>query len=264
MAGLGLTLTIWTTEKIGMKHLYIDESGDHNLVKINQNYPVFVLGGVLVDQEYHDRVIAPELDQFKIDFFGISTEVLHLYDARNRLGIFAILNNPTTRHRFWEELRSLMEGWEYDVLACLIDKPRHVARYGAHARDPYHYSLEVLLERFALHLEGEGEQGRIFAEARRRDLDRDLIGVFQWLRSQGTGDGQYLTENRIQAHVLDLTLHTKQENIAGLQLADLVLSPIGRHYLGKQDGPGWRIVESKFRRDPETGEYNGWGLKLLP
>ena len=105
-----------------MRHLYIDESGDHNLVSINRNYPVFVLGGVLVDQEYHDRVIAPELDQFKIGIFGNSANALHLYEAKNRLGLYSMLNDPATRRRFWDGLGSLMQGWDYEVLACLIDK----------------------------------------------------------------------------------------------------------------------------------------------
>lgn len=256
-----LQLTACAIGEVYVKHLYIDESGDHNLVKINQNYPVFVLGGVMVEEGYHDNVIAPKLDQFKMNFFGNTTDSLHLYDARNRLGIFSILNAPTVRQRFWAALRSLMEDWEYEVLACVIDKPKHVAKDGASARDPYHYSLAVLLERFTLHLNDEGDQGRVFAEARRPDLDRALKKEFARLRSDGTG---YLTGSEVQSRVIDLKLHTKRDNIAGLQLADFVLSPIGRHYLGKQDGPGWKVVESKFRRDPTTGGYTGWGLKILP
>ena len=61
-----------------MQTLNIDESGDHNLIKIDPYYPIFVLGGVLVDRDYHDRVIKPELDQLKIDCFNNPNVVLHL------------------------------------------------------------------------------------------------------------------------------------------------------------------------------------------
>ena len=35
-----------------MKVLFLDESGDHNMAAIDPNYPLFVLGGVMVDKEY--------------------------------------------------------------------------------------------------------------------------------------------------------------------------------------------------------------------
>ena len=41
-----------------VKVLFLDESGDHNLTVIDPNYPVFVLGGVIVDQEYADGPLA--------------------------------------------------------------------------------------------------------------------------------------------------------------------------------------------------------------
>jgi hypothetical protein len=50
---------------------------------------------------------------------------------------------------------------------------------------------------------------------------------------------------------------------AGLQLADLVVSPIGRHLLGKPDNDDWRIVNSKLRRS-RAGKVEGYGLVVLP
>lgn len=35
-----------------MKVLFLDESGDHNLSLIDPQYPVFVLGGAIVEKEY--------------------------------------------------------------------------------------------------------------------------------------------------------------------------------------------------------------------
>jgi hypothetical protein len=32
--------------------LFIDESGDHSLAVIDPQYPIFVLGGVIVDSDY--------------------------------------------------------------------------------------------------------------------------------------------------------------------------------------------------------------------
>ncbi len=39
-----------------MKILFLDESGGHSLTKIDLQYPVFVLAGVIMDSEYHEQV----------------------------------------------------------------------------------------------------------------------------------------------------------------------------------------------------------------
>ncbi|HEU4740672.1 MAG TPA: DUF3800 domain-containing protein, partial [Meiothermus sp.] len=62
--------------------------------------------------------------------------------------------------------------------------------------------------------------------------------------------------------IAGLNIHQKSENIAGLQLADLVVSPIGRYVLGKNIHRDFEIVESKFRR--HQGSYEGAGLVVLP
>jgi hypothetical protein len=60
-----------------------------------------------------------------------------------------------------------------------------------------------------------------------------------------------------------LKLVNKNRNVAGLQLADLVVSPIGRHVLGKPPKEDWRIVESRLRCN-RRGDYRGYGLVVLP
>jgi hypothetical protein len=52
------------------------------------------------------------------------------------------------------------------------------------------------------------------------------------------------------------------DRLTGLEIADLVVSPIGRHVIGKPAHEDWRIVESKLRRKRE--EYAGAGLVVLP
>ena len=37
-----------------MYFLFLDESGDHNLVKIHRDYPVFVLSGCVVEASYYN------------------------------------------------------------------------------------------------------------------------------------------------------------------------------------------------------------------
>ena len=59
-----------------------------------------------------------------------------------------------------------------------------------------------------------------------------------------------------------LDLRTKTAGEAGLELADLVVSPIGRHVIGKPPREDWVIVSEKLRR--RDGTWRGAGLVVLP
>ena len=72
-----------------------------------------------------------------------------------------------------------------------------------------------------------------------------------------------MTATDITKRISGLTLRGKAENIAGLQIADLVATPIGRHVIGKATKEDFRIIEGKFRRVGRGG-YIGTGLVILP
>lgn len=52
------------------KILFLDESGDHNLSIIDPSYPLFVLGGVIVNKNYAEQELTDLLDDFKLRLFG--------------------------------------------------------------------------------------------------------------------------------------------------------------------------------------------------
>ena len=68
-----------------VKILYLYESGDHNLSVIDPHYPIFVLGSVIVDEEYAAGPLNEALNEFKQEVFGHTSIVLHTADiTRNR------------------------------------------------------------------------------------------------------------------------------------------------------------------------------------
>lgn len=242
-----------------MKLLFLDESGDHNLSLIDPEYPLFVLGGIIVDRDYAEGSLQKALDTFKRDMFGTAEIVLHTADiTRNRNG-FEKLADPAFREAFYLRLNGLMTDLEYSVIACVIRKDAHLSQYGVAALDPYLLSLDILVERFCFEV-GAGAKGIIVAERRDPILDGQLELAWLNLKMQGT---RYLTASQIANRVQSLHLRAKKDNIAGLQVADLVVSPIGRHVLGKSDKEDWAVVERKFRRDRQ-GRYQGYGLVVLP
>src|SRR5687768_7671634 len=168
-----------------MKVLFLDESGDHNLAIIDPQYPVFVLGGVIVDQAYADGPLTEALNRFKRDVFGRADIVLHTADiVRNRNG-FEALKDAGVRARFYLELNDLVSRLDFTVVACAIRKDQHLARYGIAALDPYMLSLDVLVERFCFDLGTAPGAGVIVAEKRGATLDRQLELAWLNLKIQG-------------------------------------------------------------------------------
>ena len=68
----------------------------------------------------------------------------------------------------------------------------------------------------------------------------------------------------IQLNRLGLELHVreKRKNITGLQMADLVVSPMDRHVLDKKLYADWDVITSKLYR--YRGSWEGAGLVVLP
>ena len=167
-----------------MHHLFLDESGNHSLSAFEPAYPVFVLGGVLI-QEADLPAVNAAVRAFKRDMLGDEGVVLHTADiARNRRG-FERLADSVTRRQFYARLNWLVEALRFSVVACAIDKPRLVDRYGALAVDPYALSLGIVVERFCFAL-GASQQGRIVVECRNPRLDRELRTAWELLRINGT------------------------------------------------------------------------------
>ena len=243
-----------------MQLLFLDESGDHNLRIIDDQYPVFVLGGVLVDGDYANGSMQEEFAQFKLELFGRADIALHTMDIVRQRNGFEDLADTEFRDRFYGSLKRLIGRLEFRVIACAIRKRDLLKRHGARVRDPYSLSLRVVAERMCIAVGGESSGGAIIAESRGRALDRELELVWESLRLEGTN---YCKAETIRENIVDFQIKSKKENIAGLELADLVVSPIGRHVIGKPDRDDWRSIEPKILRGRD-GEAEGYGLAVLP
>ena len=87
-----------------MKVLFLDESGDHNLEVIDPLYPLFVLGGGILEKEYAEGDLVERLDAFKRKLFGRTDLVLHTADiTRNKNG-FERLKDTAFRTEFYLQL----------------------------------------------------------------------------------------------------------------------------------------------------------------
>ncbi|MDQ2652474.1 MAG: hypothetical protein M3Z20_05445 [Chloroflexota bacterium] len=247
-----------------MKVMFLDESGHHSLKPrhLTGPYPLFVPGGVIVDRAYAREVIEPDLQRFKLRYFGTTDVILHTVDLNSGDGDYAFLSNAATRKHFYDDLHGLLASWNYQVIGCVINKLELVSTYGTQAEDPYNYSLDVLVDLFCQVLTGVSDDGAICAEKRGGGLDHKLMQRWEAIRTGGT---RHTSAQVIDERIISMDLRDKRPNLAAMQLADLVITPIGRHVLGTPEKPNrvqWSVVERKLCR--VGGHHGELGLVVRP
>jgi hypothetical protein len=261
------------------KHrLYIDEVGNSDLKasRTNPNHRYLSLTGIIVDLNYVASDLSPQMEEMKRRYFGAHPDhpiTLHRKDLVNRRGPFAVLRDPALNAAFDAELLQWLANLDYTVVTAVIDKLAHLTQYQTWAMDPYHYCLEILMERYTLWLEDHDLQGDVMAESRGKKEDLRLKSEFTRIYRGGTSN---INHARFVARLTSsqLKVEPKRANIAGLQLADLIAHPSFAAMKARKEGLqlpanfGGQVAQileaTKYRRRPWDGRIAGYGRKWLP
>lgn len=256
--------------------LYVDEVGNPGLTASTDPVERYLsLTGVACSFEYVRDTLAPEMEDLKRQYFAPHPDdpiVFHRKELLQKLWPFQALKDPEQEALFNEDLLKKLSDWEYTVFTVIIDKLEHQARYKVWRYDPYHYCLHVLLERYVMWLEKHEVVGDVLAESRGGKEDRRLKDSFERIYENGTS---FVSAERVASRLTSrqLKVKSKANNIAGLQVADLIAHPSYKAALARRnnqalpDNFGGRIAtileHQKYDRD-ERGKIEGWGWKWLP
>lgn len=259
-----------------MYRMYVDETGSeetHNCHEPENQY--LSLTGVIMSASTVRCVANPELTRIKHTHFRCDADfpfVFHrkeLIECKRRYGV---LREPERKASFNEDILSLYERLSYIVVSVVIDKYELVNKHIGPERHPYHYAIEVLLERFCFFLRDSQATGTMIAESRDRAKNRLLKKSFSDLFTNGT---DHLSRNFVQKWIRasHLPCVPKDRNISGLQIADLIAHPSAKYIrsLYRDEAPptgfGGQLVDilirDKYYRRPD-GTIEGYGIKILP
>lgn len=237
--------------------VFVDESGDHSLESINADWPLFVLSFCIFPVTAYASEVTPAIRQLKFDFFGHDLVVLHEHDIRKKKGAFAQLNKEQ-REIFLDRLTDVIAATDMTMIAVVIDKIKHKARY-ARPEHPYHLAMQFGLERVADFLRIKGQTERetwVIFEARGAKEDAALE-----LEFRRVCDGANRSR---RAYPLQVLIADKKTNSEGLQLADLTARPAGLSVLRpEQPNRAWEVMKMKLfsgRHDCVAGN----GMKIFP
>jgi len=145
MSKIAILVIFWYDEN--MKIMFLDESGDHSLVKIDQQFPVFCLAGCIFDENEYCKNDNAKIDAFKIHYFDDANIILHSREIRKCSPPFNILLNKNTKQNFYTDLNNLILGLPFTILASAILKDKLKDQY-IDPINPYTLSLYFIMERF--------------------------------------------------------------------------------------------------------------------
>lgn len=256
--------------------IYIDEVGNSDLGSSqNTNQRYLSLTGVILELGYVNDVFYQDLEQLKRNFFKSHPDdpiVFHRKELVNKLPPYSSLRNPAIEDAFNSALLSRLFDWEYTIITVVIDKLQHTEQYQTWRYDPYHYCLKVLIERYVRWLQARHAVGDVLAESRQGKEDIRLKKSFERVYEEGS---EWVTPALISEHLTSrqLKVKPKANNIAGLQLADLVAHPSYKVALARRNNEalpktfggqiGQILLNDKYYRSP-NGKIDGWGIKWLP
>jgi hypothetical protein len=281
--------------------LYIDESGDHSYGKKElrklqiefkdrtidypmDHYPELEkedkrylgLTGCIIETEKYRSIFHPKFEDLKQKHFPHNPDeplILHRKDIINKRGPFWRLRDLEKEKSFNEDLLSLFEEMDYTVITVVIDKKVHIERYEGSAYHPYHYCLSALLERYCGFLHFYNAKGDVLGESRGGTEDRQLKDAYNCIYDGGT---QFRRPDFFHSGLTskEIKLKSKQANIAGIQLADLLAYPLKQEILAENgripDIPDelfgkkvCEIVKKKYNRHFYDGRIYGYGKVFL-
>lgn len=240
--------------------VYVDESGDHGLEKIDPDYPVFVLAFCIFTKLEYLSEVVPALQRLKFDYFGHDMVVLHERDIRKQTGHFRILSDRAVETRFVSDLTELMRAARFTVIASVIQKERLRKAYSI-PDSPYDLALAFCLERLFLYLQDRSKHEsklHVVFEQRGKREDESLELHF---RRVCAGQNRLRRQSPLPFEPI---FAAKAVNCSGLQVADLVARPIGIHVLRPgQRNRAYDVIETKLRKS-HGGKIQGYGLKTFP
>lgn len=240
-------------------YMFIDESGDHGLVNLDANFPVFLLCGMLVEESAYFEM-RDALNSLKESIWKNKQVVFHSRDIRKCEKEFQVLFDMEIKQRFYLELNKIIAEGKYTIFASAIQKDRYINKYGRLSNDVYEIALSFIVERAVFYLdESKSEKSlQIVIEKRGRKEDKQLGEHFQRLKARGTS---YVDSARLAALKMDIHFRDKKENINGLQFADLLAYPIARYAIDKdRANPAFDLLDAKFYK--KAGKR--YGLKIFP
>lgn len=246
-----------------MQILFIDESGTPPPIDKVANCPLFVLGGVIIPDDFWHRIKA-DFDHIKKKY-AIKGEIKWRYFAPHHRKEHSLSHlSATQKENLRTDMYSVISKYKSIKTICVITdvQQAYSLSYINNEDDVYWYSYKQITERFQYYLQdisrisGQKINGIIVCDHRAPQDDKRLQELHGKLLS-GHSDA-YSNYDHLVEGVFVAPSHLS----VGIQFADMVAGAVLRHYQAK-DSRFINQIKDTFRKS-EQGSIEGYGIVKFP
>lgn len=243
-------------------YFFIDESWDHSLIKINKDFPCFILCWILISEKEYQK-LQEKIQNLKQEFFQNKNIIFHSRDIRRHEKEFKIFFDEEIKKIFFEKLNTIITETDFSIISIWVKKENYIKRYGKTAKNPYEISLSYIIERLVKigKTDKNIDSINIFVEKRWKREDKELLQHYNRLYQVGT---YYVWSSEIQNIIKRFDFRDKKENDIGIQIADLCAYPIARYVQNSEEfNQSFELVKPKIYKNTSGNMYWYW-LKIVP
>ncbi|OPY58705.1 MAG: hypothetical protein A4E55_00760 [Pelotomaculum sp. PtaU1.Bin035] len=244
--------------------VFLDESGIESYKNTDSHY---VVAGLILEKDYFVNEAMASIRALKTKHFNSDKVVFHFFDMVRRKGSFKIFNDRIKRRDFWDDYIQLISKLNFKVVGAVVKKNDMTNRY-LYPQAPKRVALPVIYENLVHFLASNDATGKIFVEQFNETEDERVSVQYHLSMANGTSR---ISREAFLRHIKGLKFLPKNQNILGLQLADLVayLTNVkargGVFSANKEPNLGdiWNIIWDKTY-DGNCKNKNMYGIKFLP
>jgi hypothetical protein len=202
-----------------MYRLYVDEVGTDDMNDLeNDNHRYLSLTGVAMQVDVARDDLLPKFEWVKKTIFDQDPDnpvIFHRRKITQRKERFGALNDAGKADLFNRAMLKIYRKCDYTVITTLIDKLDASRREKWKEKHPYHYLMQILVEKYARFLNRKQSFGEIMPEGRQGKKDARLQEAYESVRKHGN---YYFPPEQIRYRIpsKNLKFRYKADNIAGL------------------------------------------------
>lgn len=265
--------------------LYLDESETANFNKImnRRENTVFVIAGIICENNYHDQELKPQISAIKNLIWNrcdndpsFEDKILHELEMSRALkhqyrqlkyDYNKIFKNIHIYNFTYDILTEFFKNNEFTILAVCINEDKLSEQFDlSKLNDRFQIAMNMIIENYYHFLNCIDGVGHICYESLPENQNDRIMKRYMGIKYNGT---MFYPAKIINSRIKSLEFKNKTENIVGLQLADFIPNAIGRYVLNKH------YTDNKERNidmnalypklyDGGIGLKEKFGLKIIP
>lgn len=258
--------------------LYLDESETKTLNRTTHRYqdPHFCMAGIIVADD-DILQLTNSLNQFKRIIWGdvpnpesVIMHQMRILDAEKgrldstRYPEYVRFSCNRSRRDFYVRLRRVFAQNNITIVGCCIseDNMRDFYQEGNNKPDQYLIAMQFILENYCHFLCKQNGRGNIIYESRELIGNERLRDRYYHIKLMGS---MYMTKTTTEKRLLGIDFIEKNQNVAGLQIADFVPHSFARHFAGMGQIRYNIFSTLQFHRyDGGIGAPDRYGVKYMP